>query len=140
MSLISAVQTYIKTYTGLVSNSPVWVNYLSATPTEYAIVPLPGGKIVEQYIDGSSLREFPFAFQIMESTADDAQRLDNAAFAEAFADWLEAQTLAGTLPTLATGKVADSIEAVNWGYLEQQGESNTAIYLITCRLVYEQAA
>jgi len=140
VSLISAVQTYLKTYTGLVSGAPVWVNYLSATPTEYAIVALPGSRKLEEYIDGSSLREFPFAVQIMESTADDAQRLDNVAFAEAFADWLEAQTLVGTLPTLASGKTADQIEAINHGYLEQQGESNTAIYLITCRLVYEQAA
>ncbi len=140
MSLISAIQTYLKTYTGLRSGAPVWVDYLGATPTEYAIIPLPGARVLEWYLDGGSTREYSFAFKIMESTAADAVRLDTAAFTEAFADWLEAQTLADVLPTLATGKTAESIEAVNWGYLEQQGESDTATYLITCRLVYGQTA
>lgn len=138
MSIISAVQTYLKTYAELASGSPLWVNHLNAAPTAYAIVPLPGARKLEEYLDGSSLREFPFAFQFAESTMDEAERLANAEFAEALADWLESQTLAGTLPTLATGKTADTIEAVNWGYLEQQGDSGTGIYLITCRLIYDQ--
>lgn len=140
MSLISAIQTYIKTYTGLTANSPVWVNYLNDRPTAYSIVPQPGGRILEAYIDGSSWREFPFAFQIVKSTADDAARLDNIGFAESFADWLDAQTKAGTLPTLATGKTPYSIEAASWGFLFEQGDSGTGIYQISCRLVYEQTA
>lgn len=139
-SVISAVQTYLKTCTELKSGAPVWVNHLNATPTEYAIVPLPGAKKVEEYLDGSSLREFPFAFQIVESTADDAARLDNVAFAETFADWLEEQTEAGNLPTLDSGKTAMSIEATIWGHLYEQGTSETGIYQISCKLTYEQAA
>ena len=140
MSLISSIQTYIKTYTGLASGAPVWVNFLNAAPTAYSINPQPGARALETYINGSSLREFPFSLQIMESSADEPKRLATAAFAEAFVDWLESQTKAGAFPTLATGQTPYLIEAVNWGYLEQQGESATAIYLITCRLVYDQAA
>ena len=140
MSLISAVQTYLKTYTSLVANAPLWVDYLNATPTAYSIVPLPGARKLEEHIDGGSIREYPFAFQIMESTADDAIRLDTVEFAEEFADWLESQTLAGVLPTLASGKTADSIEATLWGYLMEQGQSETAIYQINCKLTYDQAA
>jgi hypothetical protein len=140
MSMISAVQTYIKTYTGLVSGAPVWVNYLNQTPTAYSVDPLPGSRKLEEYLDGGSLREFPFALRIIESITDDAERLDNARFAEAFADWLDSQTKAGTLPTLDSGKTAEKIEAVNWGYIDQQGESGTAIYLVSCRLEYGQDA
>jgi len=50
MSIISALKTYIKTYTGLKTGAPVWVDYIGPNPTEYAIIPLPGSKIIEQYI------------------------------------------------------------------------------------------
>lgn len=140
MSLISDVQTYLKTYTGLVSGAPVWVNDLNAQPTAYSIVPLPGARVLETYLDGSTLREFPFALQIMNSTADDAARLNTIGFGESFSDWLESQTKAGTLPTLAAGKASYLIEATVWGFLFEQGVSDTGIYQISCRLVYEQAA
>jgi hypothetical protein len=140
VSLISAVKTYLLTYTGLESGTPMWVNHLNAQPTGYSIVPLPGPTTIEEYISGGSMEAFPFAFQIVESTADDAQRLDNIAFGETFAAWLKSQTKAGTLPTLGTGQTAYSIEATTWGHLFEQGDSETGIYQISCQLLYEQAA
>lgn len=136
MSIISALRTYIATYSGLTTGAPLWVDYLGQVPTEYSVTPLAGGRIVEQHIDGGSVREFPFAFSSTESTADNLERLETIGFYEAFADWLESQTLAGTLPTL-TGKTALSIEATGWAYLYQQGDSNTAMYQIQCKLIYE---
>lgn len=138
MSIINGLRTYLATYSGLKSGAPLWVDYLGSDPTQYAVVPLAGGKIVESYIDGSSLREFPFAFQSMESTADDLERLENNGFFETFADWLETQTEAGTFPTLSTGQTPELIEATGWGYLYEQGNSDTGIYQIQCRLVYKQ--
>lgn len=138
MSIISAIQTYIKTYTGIGSNVPIWVDYISSDPTEYSVSPMPGSKIVEHYLDGSSLREYPFAFMSSERTSDDLERLENIGFYESFADWLESQTEAGILPNLGTGKTAESIEATAWGYLFQEGNSETGIYQIQCRLRYLQ--
>ena len=138
MSIISAIQTYIKTYTGIPSTAPVWVDYVGSKPTEYSISPLPGGKIVEEYIDGSSLREFPFAFMSSERTSDDMERMENSGFYETFAEWLETQTEAGALPSLGAGKTAELIEATGWGYLYQEGNSETGIYQIQCRLQYVQ--
>jgi hypothetical protein len=66
------------------------------------------------------------------------ERIENSGFYETLADWLEEQTKAGNLPTLDAGKTAESIEAVTWGFVYQQGESATGIYQITCKLVYEQ--
>lgn len=138
MSIIQSVRTYLATYTGLKTGAPLWVDYLGNNPSEYAVIPLAGGKVVETYIDGSSQREFPFAFQSMESTADDLERLENSGFFETFSDWLETQSEAGTLPTLAAGQTSELIEATGWGYLYQQGNSDTGVYQIQCRLVYQQ--
>jgi hypothetical protein len=138
MSIISSVKTYLATYTGLTTGAPLWVDHLGANPTEYAVVPLAGSRIAERYIDGGSAREFPFAFQSMESTADELERLENSGFYEAFADWLESQSLAGTLPTLGAKQTATEIQALGWAYLYEQGQSSTGVYQIQCKLFYEQ--
>lgn len=140
MSVLSALKTYIKTYTELEDDAPVWVNYLGKEPIEYAIIPLPGAGILFEYIDGSSLREFSFAFQSVESTADELERLETIGFFEEFSDWLDTQTVAGTFPALASGKTPTEITALGWGFLYEQGESATGVYQIQCALTYEQEA
>ena len=140
MSIISAVQTYIKTYTELEANAPVWVDYLGKEPTQYGISPLPGARIIETYLDRSTLREFPFAFEAAVSNADDAIRLENLGFFEAFAHWLDTQSEAGTLPSLGTGKTAEKIEALGWGYPFDENESGTSVYQIQCKLTYSEVA
>ncbi|MDD2921472.1 MAG: hypothetical protein PHQ36_04230 [Anaerolineales bacterium] len=140
MSIITAVRDYLLTYDGLKDGALVTVDSLGSEPTQYAVIPVPGARIVERYIDGSSRREFPFLIQSTESTADDLERIENSGFYEALADWFEVQTDAGNLPVLDTGKTATEIEAVNWAFVYQQGESLTGIYQITCKVVYEQSA
>lgn len=138
MSIIGAIQTYLKNYSDLKSGAPVWVDYLGDLPVEYAIQPLPGSIVLESYINGSSLRSYAFAFQSMESTADDLERLGTQGFYEEFAEWLEQQTENEDLPILGNGKTALSIKATGWGYLYRQGESATGVYQIQCQMTYKQ--
>jgi hypothetical protein len=137
-SIIEGVRAYLRTYSELSTDAPVWVQYLGTNPIEYAIIPLTGGRVVEEYINGTRIMSYPFAFQSMESTADDLARLESAGFYEAFADWLDTQTDAGDLPTLPEGKTAEEIEALGWGYLYEEGDSQTGIYQIQCELIYKQ--
>lgn len=138
MSIVESLRTYLATYTGLKTGAPLWVDFLGNIPDQYGIVPLPGEKVIERYINGGSLRQYDFAFQSTVSTADDIERLGTNAFFEALSDWFESQTENGALPLLSTGKTAVSISAMNWGYLMEEGQSETGIYQISCRLVYEQ--
>src|SRR5574340_1442387 len=120
MTIIEALKTYIASYTGLKDGAPLWVDFLGPANTEYAIIPLPGEKIVERYINGASLREFPFAIQSIESTADELERMETSGFYEALADWFESQTEAGVLPALGGKKTAEAIESTGWAYLYEQ--------------------
>lgn len=138
MSIIAALRTYLAGYAGLKTGAPLWVDYLGEITPGYSIMPLPGNKIIEQYINGGSLREFPFAFQSMESTADDLARIDATEFYEALGAWFETQTAAGTLPTLGAKQTAQLIETTNQGYLFDSGDSGTGIYQVQCRLIYSQ--
>lgn len=140
MTIIGALRDYIKAYDELAENAPVWVNYLGDNPIEYAIIPLAGERVIESYIDGSATMAYPFAFQSAESTADNLERLESVGFYEAFADWLDTQTESESFPTLASGLTPIAIEALGWAYLYEQGESQTGIYQIQARLVYEKEA
>lgn len=138
MSVIESLRTYIKTYSELANGAPVWVDYLGPIQTQYSIDPLGGDKIIATYINGDSIRTFPFAFRSLESTIDQLGKVDTHAFYEEFADWLESQTYAGVLPVLDEGKTAESIEALGWSFLFRESDSNTGVYQIQCQLVYEQ--
>ena len=140
MSVLSAVTTYIKEFSELATGAPVWVDYLGGDPTQYSVTPLPGAHIISEDIIGNTEREFPFAFQSTESTADDLERLETANFYELFAMWLESQTKSGDFPTMEEGQYPTKIEALGWGFLYEQGVSDTGIYQIQCRLTYEQTA
>lgn len=137
-SIIEGIRDYIKTYTGLKENAPVWVQYLGNKPTEYSLLPLAGFRVLSEDIIGNRTMEYPFAFQSTESTADDIERLESAGFYEAFAQWLDDQTEIGNLPSMPNGMKAEEIEVLGWGILFQQGESETSIYQIQCRLIYEE--
>lgn len=139
MSIIGAVRDYIKAYTGLPSGAPMWVQYLGAKPGEYGVISQPGAKIVERYLDGGSLREFPFALVSTESTMDDLTRLQSDELYEALSDWMEKQSDEGNLPDLGEGKNAIAIEALSWAYLIEQGESGTGVMQLLCKLTYEQS-
>ena len=140
MSIIEAIRDYIMDYDKLTANLPVWVNYIGAVPIEYNIVPIAGPVIEEEYINGASIRSFPFALQSVESTADNLHRLQTMGFFEAFSEWLDQQTVDKVLPTLSIGQTSRLIETTGWAYLYKQGFSETGIYQIQCRLQYRQVA
>ena len=138
MTILEAVKTYLLTYPSLETGALLLVNHLGPDPVGYTIVPLPGEKVLEWYVDGGSSRAYYFAFQSVESTADELERLENCGFFEDLSTWFETQSNAGTLPSLGSGKTATWIEATGFGYLFEQGQSETGIYQIQCRLTYEQ--
>lgn len=139
MSIISAVRTYIKQYAGIDSKGKLlWVDYLSERAPGYTINPVDGERITSIDILGNTVREFPFAFQMMKRTVDDVQRTENIEFFEDLTAWMESQTELGELPILEEGKHALSIDTLGWGYLYETGPSDTGIYQILCRLEYEQ--
>jgi hypothetical protein len=137
MSMIESVRDFLLTYAGM-ADAQIHVDALGSTPIEYAVIPLPGERKIATYLDGKTQREYPFLIQSVFSTSDEAERIENSGFYETLADWLEEQTESENLPNLGTGKTAESITAVSWGFVYEQGESGTGIYQITCKLVYEQ--
>ena len=138
MSVIESTQTYVKTYPGLGANDPLYVNHLGIKVNEYGLMPLPGGGVVNTYINGTEIIDFPFALQSMESTLDDPARIANIAFMEDFTNWIKSQEDAGIYPILGSGETPLKIETFGWGFLIEDGESGTGVYQIECNLNYRK--
>ncbi|MBT6322559.1 MAG: hypothetical protein HOJ31_10285 [Anaerolineae bacterium] len=141
MSVLSSIKTYLLAYIQTVdADAPLWVNYLRDEPVDYSIVPLGGSRKVTEWISGNSgEREFLFAFQSARFTADEAERVGSIEFFETLADWLDTQSETDTLPSMGAGLTPFKIEALEFGYLFEQGTSDTGVYQIQCRLEYEKA-
>lgn len=138
MSIVSGIRDYLIGYAGLAAGAPVWVNYMGPKPTEYSVVPMPGPRYSERYTNGGYLREYPFAFSSSQYTAADLDRVSAEAFFEAFGDWLDSQTEAGTFPDVGAKLHPWKIEATDWGYLMEEGQSDTGRFQVTCKLYFSQ--
>lgn len=139
-TIIESIRTFVATCPLLDDAFPVNVDYLSNETTCYSIEPVPSNSIIEQYIDGSSKRQFLFVLSSREPYGEDyLQNLTNNGFYQAFSEWLETQSKAGQFPTLVTGMTAQKISASGIGYVLETG-TDTARYQIQCSLEYEKGA
>ena len=134
MSDIKAIQDYLLSYQALEDDRPVWVEMLGEEPLSYTVFLVPGKQVTED-IMGNKTVSYPFGFGAMEVIADNSA-LVTAEFYETFADWLDTQTEAGTLPSLDSGKTALSIEALDTATIIERAEK-TGVFQILCRLIYE---
>ena len=140
-SITQSLKTFLASYDGLPTRAEVTTNELTGKIGSFSLSPLPGARVVTEYLDGTKIKEFPFVLSSVECTADEASRLQSSGFYETFSEWLEDCSdgdLATLLP-LGGNRVATSIEATTFGYLLSRGpDAATAVYQINCKLTYEQ--
>lgn len=134
--MIEAVRTWFRTCPLLRKDTIFGVDKLGADPVGYEIAPLSCNPVVKKYVDGSSIRQFQFAFASRE-VYDEQQNMQNTAFYEQLQAWLEKQTDIGNLPKLGKGKKARDLQILSSGYVYDTGDS-TAIYQMELSLLYIQ--
>lgn len=134
--MIEAVRTWFRMCPLLRKDTIFGVDKLGADPVGYEIAPLSCNPVVKKYVDGSSIRQFQFAFASRE-VYDEQQNMQNTAFYEQLQAWLEKQTDIGNLPKLGKGKKARDLQILSSGYVYDTGDS-TAIYQMELSLLYIQ--
>ena len=139
MTIIEAVRDWLKTCPSL-TGERLNVDFLPEEAVAYSVDVTPANPVVKSYIDGGSLRQFLFVFATRAWYGDHVrQQLDNLGLFEGFADWVDAQNRARTIPDLGEGRRAKKLEVTTSGYVFAPG-TDTARYQIQCRLLYEQDA
>lgn len=138
-SIIDALEKY---FTGceLLKDGALRVDYLGEKPVEYTIEVLPCDPVVKRYLGGSTVRQYLFAFGSREFYSQERlQNIQNSAFYELLADWVETRSMSGILPELPDGMEAQQLEVVSSGYLFD-GSMTNARYQIQLRLLYFKEA
>ena len=138
-SIIDALEKY---FIGceLLKDGALRVDYLGEKPVEYTIEVLPCDPVVKRYLGGSTVRQYLFAFGSREFYSQERlQNIQNSAFYEQLADWVETRSMSGILPELPDGMEAQQLEVVSSGYLFD-GSMTNARYQIQLRLLYFKEA
>ena len=138
-SIIDALEKY---FIGceLLKDGALRVDYLGEKPVEYTIEVLPCDPVVKRYLGGSTVRQYLFAFGSREFYSQERlQNIQNSAFYELLADWVETRSMSGILPELPDGMEAQQLEVVSSGYLFD-GSMTNARYQIQLRLLYFKQA
>ena len=124
----------------LLKDGALRVDYLGEKPVEYTIEVLPCDPVVKRYLGGSTVRQYLFAFGSREFYSQERlQNIQNSAFYERLADWVETRSMSGVLPELPDGMEAQQLEVVSSGYLFD-GSMTNARYQIQLRLLYFKEA
>lgn len=138
-SIIKALeQFFIKCE--LLKDGAFRIDYLGEKPVEYTLEVLTCDPIVKKYADGSSVRQYLFAFGSKEYYSQDRlQNIENSAFYERLSDWVEKKSATGELPELPPDMEAQKMQVVSSGYLFD-GSMKNARYQIQLRLLYFKEA
>lgn len=124
----------------LLKESCLRVDFLGEKPVEYAIETLPCDPIVKRYANGSTVRQYLFAFGSREYYSQERlQNIQNSAFYEKLSDWVEEKDRSETFPELPDGMEAEGLRVVSSGYLFD-GSMKNARYQIQLQLLYYKEA
>ena len=138
MTIIDGVRAWLKTYEGL-ADGRLSVDFLPEEAKSYSVDTVATTEIVKRYLDGSSIRQFLFCVSSREFYSDNiAQNVDNQAFYEGLAAWLERKSKLRQFPNIGTGRTVRSIEISSTAYPFVVDEHGTARYQLQLKLTYFQ--
>jgi hypothetical protein len=134
MSIIKALQDYLKTYSGMDMRpiSEVLTDQTGEHPSSYALAPSGNGKTITDIV-GNKTFENNYVFYAKEAAADEVDRRENYDFLESLSDWLDEQNDAGNLPALPGRYEAESLEVSNI-LLFDIDEDGTGLYQVQIKL------
>lgn len=134
MSIIKALQDYLKTFDGMeIRPIPeVLTDQMGKGPSSYALAPSGNGRTTTDII-GNKTFENNYVFYAKEAAANEVDRQENYDFLESLSDWLDDQNDEGILPMLPGRYQADSIEVAN-AMLFDVEENGTGLYQVQIKL------
>ena len=131
--MIEKIREYFIENNIIDNKSRINVDFLGEKAEEFAIIPMPVNPILEQYVNGSSLRQFQF--QLISCNhygANVMQNMANSTFYEKLYDLIESNNKKRIYPQIDG---IESIECLNNGAIVD-ATTNTARYSIQMRITY----
>lgn len=136
MKIIESIRNYISDLKCMSTfENAINANYLGGAADNFSIEEVPCKPVLKKYLDGSTKRQFQFAFCSREPYgAEIIQNIDNSGFYEDFTDEIESKNNEDILPIGVDNIEPISIEVTSSAYVVATDE-DTAMYQIN--LVYK---
>jgi len=135
--IIEAVREWLKSCPLIDDGTRFRVNYLGAESSEFTIDDIPTETVVNQYIDGSTLRQKSFMLASRQSYSGDViNNLEKSGMYDDFIEWVEEQDLTENYPDIVVGDVI-SVGVPSTGYIAE-ADVDTARYQITITIIYHK--
>ena len=137
MKIIESIRNYIgnldcmKTFENAINT-----NFLDGEVNSFSIEEIPCNPIVKKYTDGSTLRQFQFAFCSREPYGQEIiQQIENSSFYEDFSNEIEEKNNRNILPVGDSDIEPIGIEITSSAYVVAT-EEDTAMYQINLNFKY----
>lgn len=136
-SIIEGIVEYISACP-LLSDGVFRVDSLGDQAVEYTVETGIFEPVIKRYVNGVETRQYQFNFGSREYySMDRVQNMQNSAFYERFADWIEQNNRNEVFPDLPEKCYAEKVEVLSNGYMFDASMRN-ARYQIQLRLVYQK--
>lgn len=115
------------------------IEYLGAdtTQAQFSLEATPTATVLEQFFLGSRRAKNYVLASRMIYSPEEAQQAANSAFWDKFAEWVEKQSLRGSLPVLSDDKKAEKVVCLSPGYIMSQ-DASSCRFQIQLQLQYYQ--
>jgi hypothetical protein len=138
MTITEAIRDWLEGFPGL-SGGAMHIDWLPAEAQTYSVDSVPAEPVLQQYMDGGSLRQHLFTVASkMFYGPDVADQAENMAWFEDFTAWVEAQSFRRRLPDLGAGRRCKTIEIVSTAYPYTVSEDGCARYQVQMKMTYQQ--
>lgn len=137
MKIIEAIRNYISNLDCMaIFDNAININFLDGEIENFSLEEIPSEPIVKKYLDGSTKRQFQFAFCSREPYGQEIiQNIDNSGFYEEFADEIESKNNQGILPIGDSNIEPIDIKVTSSAYVVAT-EEDTAMYQINLNFKY----
>lgn len=135
--IIESVKEYFENLNSMKEFSNVInVNYLSENIDNFSIEEIPSQPIIKKYANGSTVRQFQFAFCSREIySMEILQNIENSGFYETLCNEIETNNNNNIFPILENGLESLDLEITSTPYIISV-DDNTGIYQVNFRLKY----
>lgn len=137
MKIIESIRNYISDLDCMATfANAINANFLDGEVDSFSIEEVPTEPIVKKYIDGSSVRQFQFAFCSREPYgAEILQNIDNSSFYEDFSNEIEEKNNRNILPIGDSNIEPIELKVTSSAYVVTT-EEDTAMYQINLNFKY----
>jgi hypothetical protein len=137
MKIIESIRNYIGNLNCMTAfENAINANFLDGEIDSFSIEEIPSNPIVKKYTDGSTLRQFQFAFCSREPYGQEIiQQIENSSFYEDFSNEIESKNNQGILPIGVNSIEPIELKIASSAYVVAT-EEDTAMYQINLNFKY----